>query len=386
MLKRIILATALMCALAVCGQNGVGNWRVHPYYVGSEIKTIIDTEHHVYYLVGNYLFGLDKDTDENESYNKSNYLNDVTVTGIYYNHQRHYLVVTYANSAMDVIDDSGNVTYLSDIKDAVLTSQKGINDITFDNDRMYVATQFGYVTYDAVKLEVITSRIYGQDVSSIARVGDWLVMAQGGVVRAAPASAHNESLSSFQPLDPSLGQSNNARLLAIDNTTMLCNADNGLCRLGLGTDGDAPTLDTCTVITASRAAQVQRSHTGYVASYLSGDSCYYTLDAQGPQCHSGRCSTGAVQLGPGWRRLAVGTGHSWSTQGRRHAVLLQARWAGHQGGSILHGLQRGAGTPLCHQLKRQPAGRMGLKDAHRHASLLLRWRPLERCHAGQPAG
>ena len=281
MLKRIILATALMCALAVCGQNGVGNWRVHPYYVGSEIKTIIDTEHHVYYLVGNYLFGLDKDTDENESYNKSNYLNDVTVTGIYYNHQRHYLVVTYANSAMDVIDDSGNVTYLSDIKDAVLTSQKGINDITFDNDRMYVATQFGYVTYDAVKLEVITSRIYGQDVSSIARVGDWLVMAQGGVVRAAPASAHNESLSSFQPLDASLGQSNNARLLAIDNTTMLCNADNGLCRLGLGTDGDAPTLDTCTVITASRAAQVQRSHTGYVASYLTGDSCYYILDAQG---------------------------------------------------------------------------------------------------------
>ena len=62
--------------------------------------------------------------DFDESYNKRNYLNDVNVTGIYYNYDREYLVVAYANSNMDVIDSDGRVTNVSDIKDASLSSSK----------------------------------------------------------------------------------------------------------------------------------------------------------------------------------------------------------------------------------------------------------------------
>ena len=94
MLKRIIQASLVLLSLVAYGQNGVGNWRVHPYYVGSQIKNIIDTGDCIYYLVGSYLYCLDTTTDENQSYNKSNYLNDVNVTGIYYNYDSHYLVVT----------------------------------------------------------------------------------------------------------------------------------------------------------------------------------------------------------------------------------------------------------------------------------------------------
>lgn len=52
MLKRIILAATMMCALIAQSQTGVGNWRVHPYYVGSEIKNVIDTDGQIYYQVG----------------------------------------------------------------------------------------------------------------------------------------------------------------------------------------------------------------------------------------------------------------------------------------------------------------------------------------------
>ena len=282
MLKQTIMAFALMCMLVAQAQNGVGNWRVHPYYVGSEVRTVIDTETHVYYQVGGYLFALDKTTDENESYNKGNYLNDVTVTGIYYNHKRHYLVVTYANSAMDVIKDSGSVVHLSEIKDAMLTSQKGINDITFDdNGYMWVATQFGLVAYDADKLEVIESRIYDRNLTSVAKAGSWLVLAHDGQVLAAPASAHNENLSDFSVVSTDLPSLTDARLTHIEGSTLLVNADNGLHRLSLAADTDTPTLGEFITLVSKRASQVQPSHSGYIASYLTGDSCYYTLDAHG---------------------------------------------------------------------------------------------------------
>ena len=43
MLRHLILAALLVASLVAHSQNGVGDWRVHPYYVGSEVKNIIDT-------------------------------------------------------------------------------------------------------------------------------------------------------------------------------------------------------------------------------------------------------------------------------------------------------------------------------------------------------
>lgn len=281
MLKRIILAATMMCALIAQSQTGVGNWRVHPYYVGSEIKNVIDTDGQIYYQVGSYLFCLDKDTDENESLNKSNYLNDVTITGIYYNYNRDYLLIAYANSNIDVIDDAGNVINLPEIKDAVLTSSKGINDITFGGGKIYVATQFGYVVYDDHELKVTESRIYGQDVSSIARVGKKLIMSASGQLLVSLASAHNETMSAFTALDPSIAPNNNARLLMVDKNTVLVNGDNGLYTLSLDTLSSTTGVQSYTQITPQRATTIQPTPSGYIASYLTGDSCYYTLDNHG---------------------------------------------------------------------------------------------------------
>ena len=280
MLKKIILAFTVVCALLAQAQNGVGNWHVHPYFVGSEVKSVIDAGNMVYYLAGNYLFALDTTTDENESYTKNNYLNDVNVTGIYYKYDDNLLVVTYASAGIDVIDASGHATYLSDIKDAVLTSSKGINDVTFDGDRMYVATQFGYVVYNTDKLEVTESRIFGQDVSSVARIGGWLVMASDGVLRAAPASAPGSSLEAFAVIDPSLPRSAGAKLLPVDLTHLLVNGDNGLLNITLADSTGQLTAVERVTLNDSRASLLQPMGQGYVASYL-GATGYYTLDEDG---------------------------------------------------------------------------------------------------------
>ncbi len=284
MLRHLIFAALLVASLVAHSQNGVGDWRVHPYYVGSEVKNIIDTKDQVYYLVGSDLFCLDKSTEENESYNKRNYLHDVNVTGIYYNYDREYLVVTYANSNMDVIDRDGRVTNVSDIKDASLSSSKGINDVTFTSDLMYVATQFGYVIYDAENLVVKQSCIYDKDISSVTPLGSWLVLEQGGQLRVAPLTGNNESFSSFTLLDATLPQSDHARLLSAGSQTLLVNGDSGLFSLSVQDDGSgAASVAGAVPVSVSRAATVQPCPEGFIASYLTTDSCYYTIDATGTQ-------------------------------------------------------------------------------------------------------
>ncbi len=282
MLKRIIQASLVLLSLVAYGQNGVGNWRVHPYYVGSQIKNIIDTGDCIYYLVGSYLYCLDTTTDENQSYNKSNYLNDVNVTGIYYNYDSHYLVVTYANSNIDIIDDNGNVSNVSDIKDATMTPLRGINDVTFAGGMIYVSTQFGYVVIDEQKLVVHQSRIYGQDISSMAVMGQWMVMSHDGELLASSTSSHNDNFGAFEAIDETLPRNPHASLLAVNGNTLIVNGDNGVQVLSLVPDDTgAPTVAGSTPVTSCRAAAVQPTPSGYVISELSSDSCYHTLDAAG---------------------------------------------------------------------------------------------------------
>ena len=86
-----------------------------------------------------------------ESYSKNNILNDIDIANIYYNYDKKYLVIVYANSNVDILHDNGNVFNIPDIKNAILTTAKGINDVKFYGDRIYLATDFGIVVLNDKK-------------------------------------------------------------------------------------------------------------------------------------------------------------------------------------------------------------------------------------------
>ena len=181
MLKKLALLLIAMLAL-VQTQAATGDWRVHPYYVGGNIKNVIDTDTKVYYLVGNDLYCYDKTTNTNSSLSKRNQLNGVMVAGIYYNHDKKFLVVTYVDSNIDVVYDNGNVINLPDIKDAVLTQNKAIYDVTFFNGKMAVGTDFGFIVYDTNTMAVIESRLFAVVIPSVIEVGEWTLISRGGYV------------------------------------------------------------------------------------------------------------------------------------------------------------------------------------------------------------
>lgn len=279
MLKKILTIIALLCPFAAVAQTNVGDWRIHPFFVGSLISNMIDTGDQVYYLTGGDLFCFDKATEETQSYNKCNYLSDVSVKAIYYNYQKRYLVVTYDNANIDVIDEDGAVTNMPDIKDATLTHDKTINDITFADGMMLAATQFGYVLFDDTKMQVKESRIYGTAISSMTYLGDWMVVAVDGELRAARKGTHAESFSSFKALGGDVPHLVDARLLAVKNDALIVNADCGMMACRMNTVGEELTLEEVTRLTTVRATTIQPTTMGYIASFYANGDAYIMLDA-----------------------------------------------------------------------------------------------------------
>lgn len=273
MLKRIFLMMALLLPVLAQAQYGVGDWRVHPYYIASQFNNVIDTGDQIYYLVGDYLFRFDKATDENEALTKRTILNDASITGIYYNYAKRYLVVTYLNSNIDIIDANGNVTNLPEIKDAIITGNKGINFVSFSDNLMLVATEFGFVTYDDNKMVVAESRIFDTDIKAAFEVGQWRVIAHTDAnndirLYTAKKSAMNETIGNYIQNSSTLTAVNSIQ--PINETQFLICTNSSLSLAKIGNSG----FVSFTPLVNKKISALQPTKNGYLASSLANDTCY----------------------------------------------------------------------------------------------------------------
>lgn len=195
MIKKLTLA--LLIALSALAANAaVGSWKIHPIF-GSTPTNTVDAGDKVYYLVSKNLYCYDKETSENIAYDRSNYLNDTQITNIYYNTQKKYLLVAYDDSNIDIILNDGKVVNIPDINNALLTTAKTINDVTFADNGAYIATAFGYVIVNDEKYEVRESRIYNVNITSIAKVGNALLLGSPNGLYYGNASKQHSTLSSM---------------------------------------------------------------------------------------------------------------------------------------------------------------------------------------------
>ena len=275
MIKRLTLI--LLIALTAFAANAaVGSWKIHPIF-GSTPSNAFDAGDKVYYLVSGNLYCYDKETSENIAYDRSNYLSDSQIANIYYNQAKNYLLIAYSNSNIDIILGDGKVVNIPDINNALLTSEKTINDVTFSGDAIYVATAFGYVKINDVKYEIDESRIYNVNIASAAKVGDTLLLASANGLYYGSASKQHSTLSSMSlateyantQLYPLEG---NAFIQYSSGTTATYSAtsDSGITRLANIGSGKPTTV------------QHVKSLGKVIAAYNSAQ-CYYAISADGTE-------------------------------------------------------------------------------------------------------
>lgn len=193
----LTLTVSVILAPAAAAQLKQGRWTLYPT-VGDSYTTVVETESKVYSLTGGRLFHYSFDDNESYSYNAANKLSDGSqISGIYYNFDKNYLLIAYTSGNIDMLFDDGKVVNLPEIKDAILTTGHGINHISFGKDRFYVATEFGFVTYNDVRREVEESGMYGENTDFIFAMGDHLVLIRSTDMYFAPAAGRHNTFGSF---------------------------------------------------------------------------------------------------------------------------------------------------------------------------------------------
>lgn len=308
-MKYILTMVIALAAMVAQAQDDYGKWVLHPVFAGENITNCIDTGDEVYYLASGNLYRYDKDTQENEHLNRANYLNDSGVENIYFNADKNYIMVAYLNSNIDVIDlRNGDVSNISDIKNADISTSKAINSITFAAPNMaIVATDFGFVIINDSKLEVISSYISDKAMEGAMILGKYLIINQGGNFHYAPVSKHIQQMSDFSsawvglvgPMIP-IGDNRFFVLAADQLAVVTATEDNG--RLSF----------SATKVASGRPVTVNKmSDGGYVASFKNADY-YYTTSAAGDNAarHEGAGIYSSSEGGSGmWVLDAQGLKH-----------------------------------------------------------------------------
>ncbi|MBR5119004.1 MAG: hypothetical protein IK100_10220 [Muribaculaceae bacterium] len=277
-MKHIITLVIALVAMLAQAQSDYGKWILHPMFAGENITNCIDVGDEVYYLASDNLYRYDKDSQENEHLNRANYLSDSGVKNIYYNQEKNYIMVAYQNSNIDVIDvRSGDVSNMSDIKNADIASSKTINDITFAaGNKAIVATDFGFVIYNDKKLEVESSFISDKVMQSAMILGEYLIANSDGTFYYAPAKKHIQQMSDFKSAWVGLKGS----MVPIADNMFFVLDNNQLSLVTATVDGDKIYFATSQVAAGKSAAVYKLRDGGYVASFVDADY-HYTTNASG---------------------------------------------------------------------------------------------------------
>lgn len=198
-MKKALFIILAILPMVMKAQLAVGEWKVYPVFANN-VTRMLDTPEKVYYISEGNLFSYDKNTDESYSYSVVNKLNENEIHNVYYNKENKYLLVAYKSGNIDLLYDNGKVINMPEIKDAVLGTEKTINDVCFYENRIYVATDFGLVIFDDQKHHVIESGIYNQKITSIEVYADNILISIDWKMYISSVDTKHNTINSFANL------------------------------------------------------------------------------------------------------------------------------------------------------------------------------------------
>lgn len=195
-MKKALFIILAILPMVMKAQLAVGEWKVYPVFANN-VTRMLDTPEKVYYISEGNLFSYDKNTDESYSYSVVNKLNENEIHNVYYNKENKYLLVAYKSGNIDLLYDNGKVINMPEIKDAVLGTEKTINDVCFYENRIYVATVFGLVIFDDQKHHVIESGIYNKKIRSVEVHGGSIIICKDSSIYISSVDTKHNTENSF---------------------------------------------------------------------------------------------------------------------------------------------------------------------------------------------
>ncbi len=280
MIKKLLLSLFLVLPMMASAQLGAGQWKIHPYFIGTNIKNCYDAGNKVYYLASGSLFCYDKTAQTNKVVDATNSLSDVEINQIYYDYSKQNLFVVFNDCNIDVIHADGSVSNISALKDVVMHGTKKINDIAFSNGKVFVATSFGYLVLDNTNFSVKEVRNYDTNVTSVAEIGNIKVMSLNKNFYYCNVDEQVETIDAYKQVANSKGD---GRIYPINDNKFFLTCIGTLQVETVETiataDGDSCTFTAKQELT-SAPTTVQHYPGGFVVS-VPNKGHYYTFNSDG---------------------------------------------------------------------------------------------------------
>lgn len=199
MTKIFIFFSTLFISLSISAQDvGIGAWKEHLSYKNG--LSVTEGNGKIFCATTSGIFSLNRNDNSMDRMSKVNGLSDVEGTVINYNKYNNKLLIAYKNSNIDIVEDNGSITNISDIKRKSIIGNKSINNIYFVNQFAYLSCGFGIVVIDMDRLEVKDTYYIGANgaainVNSITSDGNKFYVATSSGIYSALMS--NPNLANF---------------------------------------------------------------------------------------------------------------------------------------------------------------------------------------------
>ena len=174
-------------------QIPVGTWRDHYSY--SHALRVEETPEKIYCSTEGGLFYLDKKSNSLHALSRVQGLSDHGISAMAYAPEVNTLILTYENTNIDLINDSG-IKNINDIYRKVIPGIKKINDISVVGSFAYLSTSFGVIVLNLKKNEIKDTYYIGEngnplEIFGFIRFGSFFYAATANGIYRAPAESQN---------------------------------------------------------------------------------------------------------------------------------------------------------------------------------------------------
>jgi len=152
MMKKLLFITAIIIfSTSLQGQQPVGSWTDHLNY--NTAKSIAAGSDEIYASTGSSVLVYNKEYSELKKMSPVNGLSETGISTIGWSDENNILIIAYKSTNLDLI--LHNTVYnIPDIRNKYIQGNKRINRIRTAGKYAYLATGFGIVVVDLIKMEI----------------------------------------------------------------------------------------------------------------------------------------------------------------------------------------------------------------------------------------
>ncbi len=166
--SQLFIILNLPVALSQNSEIAIGQWRHH--LPSSAVVSLAEKPGFIYAATPFGLLEYNKAFNSIRKFDKVDGLSDFGINVIRYSPQKNLLFMGYQNGTIDVMQGE-NIFSFSDIRQANIMGSKAINSMIFDQNRVYLACDFGIVVLDIDRFIILDTWFIGPQ-GSLLRVYD----------------------------------------------------------------------------------------------------------------------------------------------------------------------------------------------------------------------